>query len=63
MTKWLFTQRNKKLGKAITPFIKSTFKLGKQDAEKVSRSLPFIERRVRELSANDFGALTNALYN
>ncbi len=62
MTKWLFSQRNKKLAKAIAPFIKSNFKLSKQDAEKLSHSLPFIERRVRELSPNDFGALTNALY-
>ena len=61
MTKWLFTQRNKKLGKAIAPFIKSNFKLSKQDAEKLSHSLPFSERRVRELSPNDFGVLTNAL--
>ena len=61
MAKWLFTQRNKKLGKAIAPFIKSNFKLSKQDAEKFSHSLPFNERRVRELSPNDFGVLANAL--
>ncbi len=42
MMKWLFTQRNKKLGKAITPFIKSSFKLSKQDAEKMSLSLPSV---------------------
>lgn len=61
MTKWLFTQRNKKLGKAIAPYIKSNFKLNKQDTEKLSHSLPSSDRRVRELSPNDFGALTNAL--
>jgi 16S rRNA (adenine1518-N6/adenine1519-N6)-dimethyltransferase len=61
MMKWLFTQRNKKLGKAIAPFIKSSFKLSKQDAEKLSLSLPFSDRRVRELSPADFGALSNAL--
>lgn len=61
MTKWLFTQRNKKLGKAIAPYIKSNFKLSKQDTEKLSHSLPFNDRRVRELSPNDFGVLTNAL--
>jgi 16S rRNA (adenine1518-N6/adenine1519-N6)-dimethyltransferase len=61
MMKWLFTQRNKKLGKAIAPFIKSSFKLSKQDSEKLSHSLPSSDRRVRELSPTDFGALANAL--
>ena len=61
MMKWLFTQRNKKLGKAISPFIKSNFKLSKQDAEKLALNLPFIESRVRELSPKDFGVLANAL--
>jgi 16S rRNA (adenine1518-N6/adenine1519-N6)-dimethyltransferase len=61
MMKWLFTQRNKKLGKAIAPFIKSSFKLSKQDAEKLSFNLPFNDRRVRELALNDFGELLNAL--
>jgi 16S rRNA A1518/A1519 N6-dimethyltransferase RsmA/KsgA/DIM1 with predicted DNA glycosylase/AP lyase activity len=61
MVKWLFTQRNKKLGKAIAPFIKSNFKLSKQDSEKLAHNLPFQDRRVRELSPKDFGALANAL--
>jgi 16S rRNA (adenine1518-N6/adenine1519-N6)-dimethyltransferase len=61
LMKWLFTQRNKKLGKAIAPFIKSSYKLSKQDAEKLSLGLPSSDRRVRELSINDFGALANAL--
>jgi 16S rRNA (adenine1518-N6/adenine1519-N6)-dimethyltransferase len=61
MMKWLFTQRNKKLGKAIAPFIRGSFKLSKQEAEKLSLSLPSSERRVRELSPTDFGALSNAL--
>jgi 16S rRNA (adenine1518-N6/adenine1519-N6)-dimethyltransferase len=63
MVKWLFTQRNKKLGKAIAPFLRSNFKLSKQDAEKLALSLPFPERRVRELSPKDFGALANVLPN
>lgn len=61
MVKWLFTQRNKKLGKALAPFIRSALKLSKIDAEKIALALPFHERRVRELSPKDFGALTNAL--
>ncbi len=63
MVKWLFTQRNKKLGKAIAPFLRSNLKLSKQDAEKLALSLPFHERRVRELSHKDFGALADALPN
>jgi 16S rRNA (adenine1518-N6/adenine1519-N6)-dimethyltransferase len=61
MMKWLFTQRNKKLGKALTPFVRDSFKLSKQDAEKLALELPFHDRRVRELSPKDFGAIVNAL--
>jgi 16S rRNA (adenine1518-N6/adenine1519-N6)-dimethyltransferase len=61
MTKWLFTQRNKKLAKAISPFIRDNFKLSKNEAEKLAHSFPQHERRVRELSPKDFGALANAL--
>ena len=61
MVKWLFTQRNKKVGKALAPFIKSTLKLSKQDAEKIALTLPFHDRRARELSPKDFGALANAV--
>ncbi len=61
MMKWLFTQRNKKLGKAISPFIRDNFKLSKQDAEKLALSLPFHDRRPRELSPKDFGVIANAL--
>jgi 16S rRNA (adenine1518-N6/adenine1519-N6)-dimethyltransferase len=63
MTKWLFTQRNKKLGKALTPFIRDNFKLNKQEAEKLALNLPLHERRVRELFPKDFGAIANALSN
>ena len=61
MTKWLFTQRNKKLGKAIAPFLRSSFKLSKPDAEKLALSLPFHDKRARELSPKDFGAIAIAL--
>jgi 16S rRNA (adenine1518-N6/adenine1519-N6)-dimethyltransferase len=63
MGKWLFTQRNKKLGKALVPFLRSDLKLGKQEAEKLALNLPFRDRRVRELSPADFGELNNALSN
>jgi 16S rRNA (adenine1518-N6/adenine1519-N6)-dimethyltransferase len=61
MVRWLFTQRNKKLGNAIMPFIKSMFKVNKEDAEKLVCALPFREKRVRELSPEAFGELVNAL--
>jgi 16S rRNA (adenine1518-N6/adenine1519-N6)-dimethyltransferase len=60
MVRWLFTQRNKKLCNALVPFIKSTFKVSKEEAKKRVCTLPFGERRVRELSPKDFGVLANA---
>jgi 16S rRNA (adenine1518-N6/adenine1519-N6)-dimethyltransferase len=61
MVKWLFTQRNRKVGKALAPFIKSTLKVSKQEAEKLALTLPFHDKRARELSPNDFGVLANAI--
>ncbi len=63
LTKWLFTQRNKKLAKALTPYIRSNYKLTKQQAEGIAGSLPFRERRPRELQPKDFGAIADALPN
>ncbi len=63
MTKWLFTERNKKLAKALAPFLKSNNKLSKQDAEKIAQTIPFHDRRVRELSPKDFGVIAYALPN
>jgi hypothetical protein len=42
------------------PFIKNTFKLAKEDAEKMACTLPFREKRARELRPEDFGELANA---
>jgi len=61
MVRWLFTQRNKKLSNGLVPFVKSEFEVGKEDAEKLACGLPFRDRRARELSPKDFGALANAL--
>jgi len=63
LVKWLFTQRNKKLAKAMVPFIKSNFKFSKRDAEKLAQNLLLSEKRVRELSPKEFGAIANALPN
>jgi 16S rRNA (adenine1518-N6/adenine1519-N6)-dimethyltransferase len=61
MLRWLFTERNKKLCNALVPFIKSTFKVSKDEAEKRGCVVPFGERRARELSPKEFGVLANAL--
>ncbi len=61
MVKWLFTQRNKKLGKALAPFLRTNLKLNKQEAEKLALTLPFHDKRARELQPKDFGALVNAI--
>jgi 16S rRNA (adenine1518-N6/adenine1519-N6)-dimethyltransferase len=63
MVRWLFTQRNKKLRNALPPFLKSTLKTSKEDAEKLACAFPFSDKRVRELSPKDFGVLANALVN
>jgi 16S rRNA (adenine1518-N6/adenine1519-N6)-dimethyltransferase len=61
MVRWLFTQRNKKLSNALMPFIKSTLKVAKEDAEKMACVFSFREKRVRELPPEAFGELANAL--
>jgi len=56
----LFTQRNRKIRKAIIPFL---CKKGveREDAAILADSLPFHNKRVRELAPEDFGALTNEI--
>jgi 16S rRNA (adenine1518-N6/adenine1519-N6)-dimethyltransferase len=63
LTKWLFTQRNKKLAKALAPYLRSNYKMDKQEAEKLAATVPFHEHRPRELSPKDFGAIANALHH
>ena len=61
LVRWLFTQRNKKLSNSLAPFIKSTFKVRKEEAVKLARNVPFADRRARELAPREFGALANVL--
>jgi 16S rRNA (adenine1518-N6/adenine1519-N6)-dimethyltransferase len=61
MVRWLFTQRNKKLSNALVAFIKSTFRVSKEEAERRVCVVSFGGRRARELSPKDFGVLANAL--
>ncbi len=61
VTRWLFTQRNKKVGNALVSFLKSTCNMAKQDAARLAEAVPFRERRARELAPRDFGVLANVL--
>jgi 16S rRNA (adenine1518-N6/adenine1519-N6)-dimethyltransferase len=63
LVKSLFTERNKKIAKAATPFLRSHFKLDKAEAEKIASSLPLQQRRPRELTPKDFGEIADALPN
>lgn len=56
LAQMLFTQRNRKVKNAVSSFIKNA-----PTAVKMADSLPFHDRRVRELAPEDFGELTNAL--
>jgi len=61
LVRWLFTQRNKKLGNALVPFVRSERKVDKAEAETIASAVPLRDKRVRELFPRDFGALANAL--
>jgi len=56
----LFTQRNRKIRKAVIPFLHKKG-IEKEDATTLADSLPFHNKRVRELPPEDFGILTNAI--
>lgn len=60
LVRTLFTQRNKKMRKAVIPFL---VRLGieKENAMEIADSLPYHDKRVRELAPEDFGALTNEI--
>jgi len=57
LTQALFTQRNRKVRNAIQAFVK------KEHLPQIADSIPFKERRVRELAPEDFGALANVFAN
>ena len=62
MVKWLFTQRNKKLRKALAPFLKTNLKLSKAEAQELALSLPFHDKtRKRVVTSKNFGELANAI--
>jgi 16S rRNA (adenine1518-N6/adenine1519-N6)-dimethyltransferase len=56
----LFTQRNRKVRKALLPLLRKRGASG-AEAQKSADLLPCHSKRVRELAPEDFGALANAL--
>ncbi len=59
--KYLFTNRNKKLTNAIHPFLKKNLDFSKSRIQNFLSVFPFREKRVRQLSAQNFGELINEL--
>ncbi len=60
LVRTLFTQRNKKARMAIFSFLCGRG-VGKETALRLADSLPFHDKRVRELAPEDLGALTNEI--
>jgi len=56
----IFTQKNKKLKNAIMPFF-SRFRLSRNEAKKLAESLPFHDRRPRELSPEEIGLIADEI--
>jgi 16S rRNA (adenine1518-N6/adenine1519-N6)-dimethyltransferase len=63
MLKMLFTERNKKLQNALLPFIKNTLKMDGEKAKAIVSTLPLRATRIRELTPEDFGEISNALFD
>jgi 16S rRNA (adenine1518-N6/adenine1519-N6)-dimethyltransferase len=57
----LFSNRNRKIRNAVLPFLKGVCGKTSENAVAIANSLPFRERRARELSLEEFGALANVL--
>ncbi len=61
LTRWLFTQRNKKIGNALEPFLRTELKLDKEQAKQFVSCLPNRDWRARDLHPQEFGALADEL--
>lgn len=57
----LFRRRNRKIRNAIISYLKETAVMSKEEMDKIAASIPFRDQRVRELSPEDFGVLSNVL--
>ncbi len=58
LVKSLFTRRNRKVRNAIIPFLRFRNNMTMRKLENLT-SIPFLNKRVRELAPEDFGLLTN----
>jgi len=58
----LFTQRNRRVKKALEVFFRRIVRADRNVRELVEK-LPFLESRVEQLAPEDFGALSNAIYD
>lgn len=61
LVQMLFTERNRKVGKAVLSYLRGVRGLTRTDAVKATEYLPYTDRRVRELAPEDFLVLANAL--
>jgi len=61
LVKALFTRRNRKVRNAFPPFLKYKSHMTTQKPKEMANSLPFFNKRVRELAPEDFGLLANVL--
>jgi 16S rRNA (adenine1518-N6/adenine1519-N6)-dimethyltransferase len=57
----VFTQRNRKVRSAVQPFIRNVLAETEEDIQKMSRRIPFCDKRIRQLEPEDFGALADAI--
>ena len=62
LTQSLFTRRNRKVRNAVVPFIRGERATNAVGAVKIVEGLPFRDKRVRELAPEDFGVLSNVLF-
>lgn len=58
----LFTQRNKKMKHALLAFIRKKIGVEKEEARILIEDLPHLDDRVYKLSPEDFGALSNEIF-
>jgi 16S rRNA (adenine1518-N6/adenine1519-N6)-dimethyltransferase len=56
-----FTKRNKKVKNAVLPYVKGFCAMPEEEAVRIAESLPFRDKRVRELAPEDFGVLADVL--
>jgi len=61
LTRFLFTQRNKRVRNAALSFFRNSRDMEKDDAAKAADELPMSAKRVRELAPEDFGVLANVI--